>query len=191
MALWGTAGFSIVLASLFTRWWTRITCSKSWNRRGGGHATTAMMEHSHIFLLQSILLSIASNDGAHMLDEPQDATKLIVLEPTTGKQWFLGPILVDFKLGALGACQHWSSATMPLQKPLSHASHSRHATTAMKERSDIFLLQVRYLNTSTCRRSSNYCLLVVSCPGAWLCCFRCVWSWFRDVMSLSLQCEIN
>ncbi|KAM7313267.1 hypothetical protein ISCGN_003142 [Ixodes scapularis] len=105
------------------------------------HATTAMKERSDIFLLQIILLSIASNDGAHMLDEPQDATKLIVLEPTTGKQWFLGPILVDFKLGALGACQHWSSATMPLQKPLSHASHSRHATTAMKERSDIFLLQ--------------------------------------------------
>ncbi|KAM7303105.1 hypothetical protein ISCGN_018613 [Ixodes scapularis] len=106
------------------------------------HATTAMKERSDIFLLQIILLSIASSDGAHMLDEPQDATKLIVLEPTTGKQWFLGPILVDFKLGALGACQHWSSATMPLQKPLSHASHSRHATTAMKERSDIFLLQV-------------------------------------------------
>ncbi|KAM7287929.1 hypothetical protein ISCGN_031620 [Ixodes scapularis] len=106
------------------------------------HATTAMKERSDIFLLQIILLSIASSDGAHMLDEPQDATKLIVLEPTTGKQWFLGPILVYFKLGALGACQHWSSATMPLQKPLSHASHSRHATTAMKERSDIFLLQV-------------------------------------------------
>ncbi|KAM7309812.1 hypothetical protein ISCGN_006797 [Ixodes scapularis] len=105
------------------------------------HATTAMKERSDIFLLQIILLSIASSDGAHMLDEPQDATKLIVLEPTTGKQWFLGPILVYFKLGALGACQHWSSATMPLQKPLSHASHSRHATTAMKERSDIFLLQ--------------------------------------------------
>ncbi|KAM7288463.1 hypothetical protein ISCGN_028694 [Ixodes scapularis] len=100
------------------------------------------MKRSRIFLLQIILLSIASSDGAHMLDEPQDATKLIVLEPTTGKQWFLGPILVYFKLGALGACQHWSSATMPLQKPLSHASHSRHATTAMKERSDIFLLQV-------------------------------------------------
>ncbi|KAM7297290.1 hypothetical protein ISCGN_022443 [Ixodes scapularis] len=106
------------------------------------HATTAMKERSDIFLLQIILLSIASSDGAHMLDEPQDATKLIVLEPTTGKQWFLGPILVYFKLGALGACQHWSSATMPLQKPLSHASHSRHATTAMKERSDIFLLQL-------------------------------------------------
>ncbi|KAM7298849.1 hypothetical protein ISCGN_019417 [Ixodes scapularis] len=106
------------------------------------HATTAMKERSDIFLLQIILLSIASDDGAHMLDEPQDATKLIVLEPTTGKQWFLGPILVDFKLGAFGACQHWSSATMPLQKPLSHASHSRHATTVMKERSDIFLLEV-------------------------------------------------
>ncbi|KAM7301455.1 protein ALP1-like [Ixodes scapularis] len=100
------------------------------------------MKHSHIFLLQIILLNIASNDGADMLDDPQDATKLIVLEPTTGKQWFLGPILVDFKFGALGACQHWSSATMPLQKPLSHASHSRHATTVMKERSDIFLLEV-------------------------------------------------
>ncbi|KAM7300504.1 hypothetical protein ISCGN_016116 [Ixodes scapularis] len=107
------------------------------------------MKHSRIFLLQIILLSIASSDGAHMLDEPQDAAKFIVLEPTTGKQWFLGPILVDFKLGALGACQHWSSATMPLQKPLSHASHSRHATTAMKERSDIFLLQVERLPPST------------------------------------------
>ncbi|KAG0432883.1 hypothetical protein HPB47_020420 [Ixodes persulcatus] len=94
-----------------------------------------------MFTTPIILLSIASNDGAHMLDEPQDATELIILEPTTGKQWLLGPILVDFKLGALGACQHWSSATMPLQKPPSHASHSRHATTAMMERSDIFLLQ--------------------------------------------------
>ncbi|KAM7309507.1 hypothetical protein ISCGN_013138 [Ixodes scapularis] len=103
------------------------------------------MKHSQVFLLQIILLSIANNDGTLMLDEPQDATKLIVLEPTTGKQWFLGPILVDFKLGALGACQQWSSAVMPLQKPLSHASHSRHATTAMKERSDIFLLQVLFL----------------------------------------------
>lgn len=35
MALWGTAGFSIVLASLFTRWWTGTTCSKSWIQRGG------------------------------------------------------------------------------------------------------------------------------------------------------------
>ncbi|KAG0417453.1 hypothetical protein HPB47_005605, partial [Ixodes persulcatus] len=94
-------------------------------------------------LLQIILLSIASNDGAHRLDEPQDATELIVLEPTTGKRWLLGAIVVDFKLGALGACQHWSSVTMPLQKPLSHASHSRHATTAMMERSDIFLLKER------------------------------------------------
>ncbi|KAM7292942.1 hypothetical protein ISCGN_026075 [Ixodes scapularis] len=109
-------------------------------------------------------MSIASNDGVHMLDEPEDATELIVLEPTTGKQWLLGPILVDFKLGALGACQHWSSATMPLQKPLSCASHSRHATTAMMERSDIFLLQMLLLLFTASSSTSDG---DGACPSSW------------------------
>ncbi|KAM7303878.1 hypothetical protein ISCGN_013794, partial [Ixodes scapularis] len=109
-----------------------------------------MMEHSHTFLLQSILLSIASNDGPMCWTDHGTPHEPTILEPTTGKQRLPEPVLVDFKLGALGACQHWSSAAMPLQKPLSHASHSGHATTAVMEHSNIFLLQEEGHDGSTC-----------------------------------------
>lgn len=127
MALWGTAGFSIVLASLFTRWWTGTTYSKSWIQRGGGPCAGRTM-------------------GRHRTDH---------FRANHGKQRLPKPVLVDFKLGALGACQHWSSAAMPLQKPLSHAGHSGHAITAVMEHSNIFLLQVGYLKTSACCNSCN------------------------------------
>lgn len=155
MALWGTAGFSIVLASLFTRWWTGTTCSKSWIQRGrGSHYYSHDGALTHIFVAdytsehrQQWRGPCAGRTmGRHWTDH---------FRANHGKQRLPKPVLVDFKLGALGACQHWSSAAMPLQKPLSHAGHSGHATTAVMEHSNIFLLQVGYLKTSACCHSSN------------------------------------
>uniref|UniRef100_A0A6B0UD22 Putative secreted protein n=1 Tax=Ixodes ricinus TaxID=34613 RepID=A0A6B0UD22_IXORI len=60
-----------------------------------------MMEHSCIFLLQIILLSIASNDGAYVLDGPRDATEPIILEPTTGKTAALGTCPGGFRVGSI------------------------------------------------------------------------------------------
>ncbi|CAN7939872.1 unnamed protein product [Ixodes pacificus] len=65
---------------------------------------------------------------------------------------------------------------MPLQKPLSHAGQSGHATTAVMEHSDIFLLQVFFISLHIWSWCLNITVVLENCglhPQSQQCTAKC------------------